>query len=108
MIVVWRLTGSRTLSETSERRAPQAVAVSFWLLGLYIVIEAIPDLAGGHRVEATVLGLVLTAASVVVMPVLGIAKRRLGARLDSRATAGEGAQTSCAPPGAAPSSWLMG
>jgi hypothetical protein len=32
MIVVWRFTGSRTLSETAERRAQEAVAVSFWLL----------------------------------------------------------------------------
>jgi len=73
VIVVWRFTGSRTPSETSERRAQKAVAVSFWLLAPYIVIEAIRDLAGGHRAEATVLGIVLTASSVVVMPLLGIA-----------------------------------
>lgn len=92
LIVVWRFTGSRTLSETSERRAQKAVAVSFWLLAPYLVIEAIRDLVGGHRAEATVLGIVLTASSVVVMPALGIAKRRLGARLGSQATAGEGTQ----------------
>ncbi len=92
LIVVWRFTGSRRLSETSERRAEKAVAVSFWLLAPYIVIEAIRDLVGGHRAEATVLGIVLTASSVVVMPLLGIAKRRLGARLGSQATAGEGTQ----------------
>ncbi len=38
------------------------------------------------------LGIVVTAASVLVMPVLGIAKRRLGIHLESRATAGEGTQ----------------
>ena len=32
VIVIWRFTGSRTLSETAERRAHKAVAVSFWLL----------------------------------------------------------------------------
>jgi hypothetical protein len=32
VIVVWRFTGSRTLSETAERQAQKAVAVSFWLL----------------------------------------------------------------------------
>jgi hypothetical protein len=35
VIVIWRFTGSRTLSETSERRAQQLVAVSFWLLVPY-------------------------------------------------------------------------
>lgn len=89
---MWRFTGSRTLSETAERRAQKAVAISFWLLAPYIVLEAVRDLIGGHHAEATVLGIVLTASSVVVMPVLGVAKHRLGARLDSEATAGEGTQ----------------
>jgi divalent metal cation (Fe/Co/Zn/Cd) transporter len=92
VIVVWRFTGSRTLSETSERRAQKAVAVSFWLLAPYIAIEAIRDLAGHHAASASALGIVLTASSVVIMPVLGIAKRRLGRRLQSGATAGEGTQ----------------
>ena len=32
IIVIWRFTGSRTLSGTAERRAQRAVAISFWLL----------------------------------------------------------------------------
>src|SRR6266536_4301053 len=32
IIVVWRFTGARTLSETAERRAQHGVAISFWLL----------------------------------------------------------------------------
>ena len=92
MIVVWRFTGSRMLSETAERRAQKAVAVSFWLLAPYIAIEAIRDLAAHHPASTTVLGIALTAASVIIMPVLGIAKHRLGERLGSGATAGEGTQ----------------
>jgi divalent metal cation (Fe/Co/Zn/Cd) transporter len=92
VIVVWRFTGSRTLSETAERRAQQVIAVSFWLLAPYIMVEAIRDLAGHHHVAASGLGIALTAGSVVVMPILGITKRRLGQRLDSGATAGEGIQ----------------
>jgi divalent metal cation (Fe/Co/Zn/Cd) transporter len=92
VIVIWRFTGSRTLSETAERRAQQAVAVSFWILAPYIVVEAVRDLAGHHQADASALGIALTASSVVVMPVLGMVKRRLGRRLDSGATAGEGTQ----------------
>jgi len=40
----------------------------------------------------TVLGVAVTAASLVVMPLLGRAKQRLGKRLDSGATVGEGMQ----------------
>jgi divalent metal cation (Fe/Co/Zn/Cd) transporter len=92
VIVVWRFTGSRTLSETAERRAQRAVAVSFWLLAPYIVIQAVRDLAGHHPATTSALGIALTASSVVIMPVLGVAKRRLGGRLNSGATAGEGTQ----------------
>src|SRR5438093_4061682 len=81
MIVVWRFTGSRMLSETAERRAQKAVAVSFWLLAPYIAVEAIRDLAAHHPASATPLGIALTASSLVIMPVLGMAKLRLGAQL---------------------------
>jgi divalent metal cation (Fe/Co/Zn/Cd) transporter len=75
-------------------RAPaqKAVAVSFWLLAPCIAIEAIRDLAAHHPATATPLGITLTASSLVIMPVLGMAKRRLGERLGSGATAGEGTQ----------------
>jgi divalent metal cation (Fe/Co/Zn/Cd) transporter len=92
IIVIWRFTGSRTLSETAERRAQRAVAVSFWLLTPYIAAQAISDLISHHHPSATILGIALTASSVAIMPVLGIAKRRLGQDLRSGATAGEGTQ----------------
>jgi divalent metal cation (Fe/Co/Zn/Cd) transporter len=92
VIVIWRFTGARTLSETAEARAQRAVAASFFLLAPYLVVQSVHDLATGHAAETTVLGIVVTAASVVVMPALGIAKRHLGASLESRATVGEGVQ----------------
>jgi divalent metal cation (Fe/Co/Zn/Cd) transporter len=102
VIVIWRFTGSRTHSDTAERSAERAVAVSFFLLAPYIAVEAIRALAGGEHPETSVLGIVITASSVVLMPALGIAKRRLGAQLGSGATAGEGTQNLlCAAQGAA-------
>lgn len=92
VIVVWRFTGARTLSETSERRAQRGVAVSFWLIAPYVALESVRNLAAGHRPGTTLIGMVLTAVAVILMPLLGLAKRRLGTRLGSRATAGEGTQ----------------
>ncbi len=92
VVVIWRLTGNRTLSETSERTAQRAVAVSFWLLAPYVAVQAGHDLVTGSRATASPLGVALTVSSVVIMPVLGRAKHRLGARLGSAATAGEGTQ----------------
>ncbi len=92
VIVVWRFSGSRTLSETSERRAQRAVAISFWLVTPYIAAQSAADLLGGHRVEATVGGIVLTAVALLEMPLLGHTKHKLGKRLGSGATSGEGTQ----------------
>lgn len=90
--VIWRFTGTRLASATSERRAQQLIAVSFWLLAPYIAVEAIHALAAGDRAETSIVGLVLTAGTAVFEPALGAAKRRVGARLGSPATAGEGTQ----------------
>lgn len=92
VIVIWRFTGSRTVSETAEHRAQRAVAVSFFLLAPYIAYDAVTTLLAGDRAASSWLGIGLASASVVVMPLLGMAKKRLGARLGSGATAGEGIQ----------------
>ena len=92
VIVIWRLTGARALSETAERRAQRGVAASFWLLAPCIAAQSGWDLATGHHAAATATGIALTAVAVAVMPLLGWAKHRLAARLGSAATAGEGTQ----------------
>jgi hypothetical protein len=92
LIVVWRFTGHRTLSATSEARAKKWVAASFFLLAPYFVVEAVRKLINGGDTHTTVLAVALTVSAIVLMPVLGWAKLRLGRRLDSGATAGEGIQ----------------
>ena len=92
VIVLWRFTGSRTLSLTAERRAQQTVAVSFFLLTPYIAFEASHALLIEHHAETTLLGIGLSIATLAVCPWLGRAKLRLGEQLASPATAGEGRQ----------------
>jgi divalent metal cation (Fe/Co/Zn/Cd) transporter len=91
-VVIWRFTGSRTLSGTAERRAQIGVAVSFWLTAPYITAESVHHLLHRHQAEGSVVGIAVTAIAMVVMPVLGRAQRRLGTRLASAATVGEGVQ----------------
>jgi len=91
-VVIWRFTGARTLSATAERRAQIGVAVSFWINAPYIAAESVRHLLGDHRSEGSVIGIAVTAAAVLVMPMLGRAQRRLGSRLGSAATVGEGVQ----------------
>ena len=91
-IVIWRFSGRRTLSEHSERRAQRWVAASFFVLAPYFLYEAVVRLINGTQPSAAPLAIALTASSVLLMPLLGWAKLRLGRRLDSQATAGEGIQ----------------
>ena len=92
VIVIWRFTGARTLSDTSEQRAQKLVAVSFWLLVPYVVAEAAYKLVTAAEPETSYLGIGLTLSSLLLMPLLGRMKQRLGATLESAATAGEGTQ----------------
>lgn len=92
VIVVWRFTGRRTLSATSEARAQRWVAASFFLLAPFFLVEAIRKLIDGGETEITVLAVALTISAIVLMPLLGWVKLRLGRELGSGATSGEGVQ----------------
>ncbi len=92
VIIVWRFSGSRTLSTTSERRAQQLVALSFFLLAPYIAFEATRALLVEHHADTTWLGVGLSIGTLCVCPWLGRAKLLLGEQLGSAATAGEGRQ----------------
>ena len=92
VIVIWRFTGSRTFSDAAELRAQKLVAISFFLLAPYIAQDAVRTLIDGDHPETSWIGIGLSIGSLIVMPVLGRAKQRLGERLGSSATAGEGTQ----------------
>ncbi|MEA2294534.1 MAG: hypothetical protein QOE86_2173 [Solirubrobacteraceae bacterium] len=92
LIVIVRFSGRNRFSETAERRAQKWVAASFFLLVPYILYESVSRLVTGAEPERNWLAIALLASSVVLMPLLGWAKLRLGRRLDSGATAGEGIQ----------------
>lgn len=91
-MVVWRFSGARAHSAVAERRAQRGVAVSFWLTAPYVAAESLQDLLGAHHTDTSVIGIVLAAGALLLMPLLGRANHELGARLDSGATEAEGTQ----------------
>ena len=92
LTIVWRFSGSRLGSATSERRAQQLIALSYFLLAAYVAVESVRDLAGGREPGVSWVGIGLAAFTALSMPLLARAKRRVGHALGSAATVGEGGQ----------------
>jgi divalent metal cation (Fe/Co/Zn/Cd) transporter len=92
IIVVWRFSGARTVSTTAETTAQKAVAVSFFLLAPYIAAESVRTVVVERHAETSWLGVTLAVVSLMWCPALGVMKTRLGVRLNSAATTGEGRQ----------------
>jgi len=80
-------------SEGSERRALWFVGLSFWLIAAYVVYESGETLISRRLPDSPTIGIVLAAVSLVVMPLLGWAKRRTGQKLGSRALIADATET---------------
>jgi divalent metal cation (Fe/Co/Zn/Cd) transporter len=92
VIIIWRFTGSRVMSQRAEHRAQKLVAIQFFVLAPYVAVESVRALAGGEHADVSVLGMALAVFSLVTMPLLGIAKQRIADEIGSAATKGEGRQ----------------
>ena len=91
--LLWRLRQRGDLEAAAESRALRFVGLTFFALAAYVSYESIRDLHGAARPEESLLGIGLAAVSLIVMPLLGRAKRRLARQLNSRALAADGMET---------------
>jgi divalent metal cation (Fe/Co/Zn/Cd) transporter len=91
-VIIWRFSGTRLASETSERRAQQLIAVSYFVLAAYVSVESVRTLLGGDHPEASWVGIALAAVTAPTMPLLARAKRNVGRQLGSSATTSEAQQ----------------
>ena len=80
-------------NELKERRTLKLVALTFYLLAAYVVIEGVRSLIGGEDPENSVIGITLLVASIVIMPLLATAKRRVGRRLGDPLILADAAET---------------
>ncbi len=93
LVVVWLFTGRRLGSTGAERRAQQLIAASFLLLAAYIGVESVRTLVAADEPQTSWIGVGLAAFTAPTMPLLALAKRRVGRSLGSAATVEEGAQS---------------
>jgi divalent metal cation (Fe/Co/Zn/Cd) transporter len=96
--LLWRLLkagphASVQEESAAERKALYLVAATFFLLALYILYEAVGALISGEGPESSTLALVLSAVSLVIMPVLAYLKGRTGREMGSRALVADSVET---------------
>ena len=69
------------------------IGVTFFALAAYLAVEGIRDLAGHTRPGQSIPGLAVTAAALIVMPLLAVAKRRTGRALGNQTLIADSAET---------------
>ena len=93
--LLWRLHADvdEEKRERVEQRALRIVGVSFILLAAYVTIDAVKALVQREPPHESIIGIVLAAISLVVMPFLVRAKRRVAGAIGSRALNADATQT---------------
>lgn len=95
LVLMWRLAQERRggCMAESDHRATRAIALCFGALALYVAFEAATQLTAQRPPDVSLPGIVLAGVSVVSMPMLARAKKRLGPVLGSQAVVSESRQT---------------
>lgn len=93
--LLWRLRAGLTheQSERAERIALRVVGVCFLLLAAYVLFDSGKSLLKREAPHESLPGIVIAALSVVIMPLLVRAKRRLAAEMRSGALRADAMQT---------------
>jgi divalent metal cation (Fe/Co/Zn/Cd) transporter len=90
VVVLWQFYG---IPEEREHRALKLIGGCFFALAAYVALTSLRDLLTQAKPEASIIGIVLTAISLVVMPLLARAKTRIGRDIGSRSLAADSGQT---------------
>jgi divalent metal cation (Fe/Co/Zn/Cd) transporter len=91
-VLLWRFAVGRSAQDEAERRAQQLISVSFFVLAAYVAVESMRTFLGADHPDTSWIGIGLAAFTAPTMPLLAVAKRRVGNRLRSSATVSEGVQ----------------
>lgn len=89
--VAWQFAGRDP--EAREQTALRLIAFSFFGLAAFVTFDAVRALLGGNEAQHSLVGIILAAVSLVIMPLLSWAQRRAGRELGSRSAVADSKQT---------------
>jgi divalent metal cation (Fe/Co/Zn/Cd) transporter len=95
LAALWRLRRDHDDAgrDVAERRATRIIGLCFLLLAAYVCYEAAGTLVRWRAPDGSIVGIVLAALSLIVMPLLVHYKRRIATDLGSGALEAEARQT---------------
>ena len=97
LVLIWRLRQhgkiSKAAEEKIEKGATRFVAITFFILGLYVLFESIRKLVLAEIPEPSLPGIVIAMASLIVMPLLTWQKYKTGKEIDSKALVADSKET---------------
>jgi divalent metal cation (Fe/Co/Zn/Cd) transporter len=97
LVLIWRLnqhgTSSREAEEQTEKRAQRFVAVTFFILGMYVLYESVSKLWTHEISQPSVAGIIIAILSIVIMPLLAWKKERIGIAIGSKALIADSKET---------------
>jgi divalent metal cation (Fe/Co/Zn/Cd) transporter len=94
-VLLWRMSVDADVQkrERREKLSLRIVGICFLALAVYVGYESISDLAGRKAPEHSIPGIILACVSLVVMPLLSRAKKKVGNDLGSAAMHADARQT---------------
>jgi divalent metal cation (Fe/Co/Zn/Cd) transporter len=94
-VLLWRMSIDADVQkrERIEKVSLRIVGVCFLALAAYVGYESISDLAGRKAPEHSIPGIILACVSLIVMPLLSRAKKKVGNDLGSAAMHADAKQT---------------
>ncbi|MGC1829302.1 MAG: cation transporter [Candidatus Acidiferrales bacterium] len=93
--LLWRMTvdSDAQSRERNEKLSLRIVGICFLTLAAYVAYEAVSDLISGTAPDRSIPGIILACVSLVVMPILSRAKKKVGNELGSAAMSADARQT---------------
>ena len=94
-VLLWRMSVDADVHsrEHNEKRALRIVGFCFLLLAAYVAYESSMDLVARRAPEHSLPGIILACVSLIAMPLLSRAKRRVGRTMGSAAMHADAKQT---------------
>ncbi len=97
LVLIWRLQQHPYLDQEAEakieRQATKLVAITFGVLGTYVLWESGTKLFAQEISQPSIAGILISIASLIIMPLLAWQKYQTGQALDSQALIADSKET---------------